>query len=456
MTDDLATISSAADFRKLGPAPFNQTIRISQAATWWQGHLYVGGGRGPVNQRGAASDGPADLGAEIMRLDPATGAWQAAYHSPVGPDGVARDRSVRGFAPFQGTSDTAPALYAAVGSMSGQVQILRSEDGSAFADCGPPALGLGDADIAAVRCLFAHEGWLYTTPIGLNKARGWADDNITDLAVVLRTRDPAGGDWQIISPPSFDDPANDSINELCLFGGRLYAATYNRTSGFQLWRSGDLSDEAPAWVKILDKGAWRGMTNPMPTAMKVFDNALYIGTGVQRQPGQGLDAHGPFAPELLRVHPDDSWDLIAGQPRLTAQGLKTPLTGMGPGFDDPFVQAFWRLEVHDGALFVGGSDWRFWPTYLGRPVRPRTDVSPVHLEWLREMTAEWQGHYGMWKTTDGMHFATITTEGLGRSETQFGIRGLISTPHGLVALPAAKRGGSGGGVELWLGGGKKD
>ncbi len=336
--------------------------------------------------------------------------------------------------------------------MSGQVQILRSEDGTSFSDCGPPGLGLGDVDIAAVRCLFELGGWLYTTPIGLNKARGWADDNITDLAVVLRTRDPASGDWQIVSEPSFGDHRNDSINELCAFGDRLYAATYNRTTGFQLWRSGDLSAASPEWVKILDKGAWRGMANPMPTSMKVFDGALYVGTGVQRQPGRGLDAHGPFAPELLRVHEDDTWEVVAGQPRLTPHGLKSPASKQGPGFDDPFVQAFWRLEVHENVLYVGGSDWRFWPTYLGRPARPRGDISSVHLDWLQELSSEWRGDYTIWKSTNGSAFETVTTDGLGASETHFGIRGLVSTPNGLVALPAAKRGGRDGGVELWLGG----
>ncbi|MGZ9812066.1 hypothetical protein ACXN5S_16510 [Pseudoroseicyclus sp. H15] len=435
---------SARDFRRLPAPPFNPLIRISQAVAWFNGRLCVGGGRGPLRQRGREA-GDVTLGAEIACYDPAAESWSIVYRSPLDEDGEARDRSVRAFAVFQGASDKAPVLYAAVGSMKEQVLLLRSEDGTTFAECGPPGLGQGAADIAAVRCLFEHDGHLYTTPLGMNYGRGWADDNMTEMPLVLRTTDPSVGAWEAVSPAGFGDPANESINELCAFNGTIYAATLNRKRGFQLWRQA-----GEDWVKVLERGAERGPASPMPTSMIVFDGALYIGTGVQRQPGEGADSFGPFAAELIRVHPDDSWDLIAGQTRVTPAGLKQPLSGAGPGFDDPFVQAFWRMEVHDGQLYVGGADWRFWPTYLGRGPRRRTDLSPVHLEWLREMTESWSGDYGFWRSGKGQSFEAITLSGLGDNPSQYGLRELLSTPAGLFAVPAARQGGEGGGVEVWL------
>ena len=56
--------------------------------------------------------------------------------------------------------------------------------------------------------------------------------------------------------------------------------------------------------------------------------------------------------ELYRINQDDSWDLIVGEPRLTPQGPKAPLSGMGIGFGSWFNGHFWRMAVHEGQLYV--------------------------------------------------------------------------------------------------------
>jgi hypothetical protein len=434
-----------ADFGALAPPPFNTTIRISQAVTWFDGRLLVGGGRGPI--RGAGQPDRA-LGAQIASWDPGRDSWDLVYDSPVDGQGNARDRSIRAFAIHQPPGASAPVLYAAAGAMTGQMVLLQSGDGRRFIPCGAPALGQGDADIAAIRSLVALGGRLFTSPVGKNRGRGWADDNVADRPVVLASADPALG-WEEVSAPGFGDPDNESINELAVLGDRLYAATLNRRAGFQLWKSAP--GGAGPWTCVLDRGAGRGIANPVPAAVQVFGGALYIGTGVQRQPDDSTDRFGPIAAELIRVWPDDSWDLVAGQTRLSAGGLRRPVSARGPGFDDPFVQTFWRTAVHEGRLYVGGSDWRFWPTYLGRPGRPRDDLSPVTAAWLRAETDGWRGEYGLWCSTDGQDWQVVTDTGLTGNPAQYGLRELISIPQGLIAIPAARAGGAGAGVEVLLG-----
>lgn len=445
--------SSGLGFRMLARPPFNPAIRICQAAVWFRDRLLVGGGRGPLRDPRLSGSDDHRMGAGIVAGDLAGGDWRLVHDSPLDASGKSRDRSVRAFAVFRGASDDAPALYAAVGSLLGQVVLLRSQDGAVFEECGPPGLGLGDADIAAVRTLCVLGDRIYTSPVGKNRGRGWADDNVGDIPVVMGTDDPARGRWDILSPPGFADPDNESVNELVAFNGTLYAATLNRRSGFQLWRAEGLDGPAgPGWVRVLDRGAWRGPASPVPAAMAVFGGALYIGTGVQRQPGASADRFGPIAPELIRVHPDDSWDLVAGMARFTPQGLKRPASGAGPGFGNMFVQAFWRMAVHDGRLHVGGSDWRFWPTYLPAGARQRSDIPAATQDWLRQETQAWKGDYGLWSSADGTTWTSITQTGIGGNPAHYGIREMVSTPRGLVIIPAAGRGETeGGGIEIWLG-----
>ena len=230
-----------ADFRQLPNPPFNPVIRICQAATWFDGHLYVGGGRPPLSPRDSLEESQAGLGAEIARYDTRSGQWEIVYHSPLDEQGVALDRSVRAFCVFQGTTDVKPMLYAAVGSLQNQVRLLRSEDGSSFAECGEPGLGQGEADIAALRNLCPLNGSLYTSPVGKNKGRGWADDNVADSPVVFACEQPGLSGWHAASEPHFGDPNNESVNELIAFNDTLYAATLNRQEGFSTLESRGLS-----------------------------------------------------------------------------------------------------------------------------------------------------------------------------------------------------------------------
>jgi hypothetical protein len=187
--------------------------------------------------------------------------------------------------------------------------------------------------------------------------------------------------------------------------------------------------------------------------MVVFKGNLYIGNGLPRQGKGGTDTYGPFPGELIRLYPDDNWDLVIGTQRFTPHGLKRPLSGMGPGFSNLFTNALWRMTEHNGWLYIGTSDWRFLPTYLPPlALHPRNDLSHAQLRFLRKHTSEYQGGFGFWRSQDGITWIPITTTGFDDNPYNYGIRELASTPYGLFVAPVSSTSSQeGGGLEIWLG-----
>ena len=49
---------------------------------------------------------------------------------------------------------------------------------------------------------------------------------------------------------------------------------------------------------------------------------LYFGTGIQYGGHDRNNNVGPEAGEVVRVYPDDSWDLVMGRPRKTSAGIR--------------------------------------------------------------------------------------------------------------------------------------
>ena len=462
-------------FREISPADLNAAARTSQSMLWFRDALILGTGRQPLGFLGrytgqmrqspdaAAGQrrryiGQADRhetqGAQIWRFDPTTEQWSHVYDSPIvtGGDGRqrARDRSIRAAGIFQGPGDIEPALYLGVGSLEGRVVMLRSQDGIHFDECRETGLGLPeDADVPSVRCLCSLGARLYTSPTGKNYGRGMLDDNMTDFPMVFATDDPMQGHWTPVSAPGFGDPENLSVNELAAFNGALYAATLNPTSGFQVWKARPEGSAPLQWTKIIDRGAWRGPASSIPASMFRYRDALYVGTGIQRQGRNGRDRYGPFPGELIRIYQDDSWDLVVGDPRPTPHGLKRPVSGLTAGFGDLFTHAFWRMAEFAGHLYLGTSEWRFLPTYL----RNRGDLSEARLEYLRSETDAYvPGHFSLWRSPDGDSWSPVTRTGFGGNPNNYGIRELAASAHGLFVAPTATQSrDSGGGLEIWWG-----
>jgi hypothetical protein len=427
---------------------------------WFRGALYVGTTRANLcSIKAARPPGlvfwpircpddvyAIDRRAEIWRFDPGDSRWERVYQSPwyTAPEraggegstsatGVPRDIGYRGMRVFRGLSDEQEALYVLTWSPSktGQPSImLRSTDGREFVPLQPHE---EDSTVTTYRALCSFKGRLFTAPAG--RTAGWqagrhmgAEDCAVGQAVVLENADPLRGPWTMANVPSFGDRGNLAVFDLHAYNDHLYAGTVN-AGGFQLWKTDGEGKPPYRWSRVLTSGAYRGPLNEGVATLCAHGGYLYIGTGIQRG---GYDRPlniGPAAAEILRVGPDDSWDVIVGSPRKTPMGLKSPLSRFGPGFDNFFAGYFWTSVSDDGWLYMGTYDWSVLYPYIPADKFPARMAKAVHYLSLDQLAA---GRAGceLWRTRDGIKWEPLTRDGFGNAYN-FGIRRLASTPHGL-------------------------
>jgi ubiquinone/menaquinone biosynthesis C-methylase UbiE len=370
---------------------------------------------------------------------------------------------------FQGASDTAPALYVCAWSPSRANRaplVLRSTDGISFQPLPQP---IDNPNLNTYRTLLPFNGRLYTSPAG--KTLGWrggvfqgSEENLSDAPLVFECSDPRHRPWVPVSTLGFGDATNVTVFEMVRFNRFLYAGTLNPSTGFQLWRAAAQGKQPYQWTKVITHGAYRGNLNECALSMCVFNDALYVGTGIQNGGYDRFNKVGPAAAELIRIHPDDTWDLIVGKPRATPQGYKRSLSGMAPGFDDFYNAYIWRLCVHDGWLYAGTYKWSVFLPYLPMEQWPgwaRKALFAVGIDNI----VQHDGGFDLWKTRDGTHWTPVTLKGFS-NPYNYGARTMVSSPFGLflgTANPfgpeiAVKVGNEfryipnqRGGLEVWLG-----
>jgi hypothetical protein len=198
--------------------------------------------------------------------------------------------------------------------------------------------------------------------------------------------------------------------------------------------------------------------------MYAYRNDLYVGTCIINGGHDLTHDIGPASAELLRIHRDDSWDLIVGQPRETASGFKHPLSGFEPGFNSPFAGYFWRMAEYDGFLYLGTFDWSVMLPYLQR--QEPQDLLQRFGRWAGvDNLVTFYGGFDLFRSPNGETWAPVTTNGFGNAYN-FGVRNLVPTPYGLFLGAAnpfgpdvAVRHGAHwtyipnerGGAEVWLG-----
>lgn len=461
-------MNETSGFERLIIEGANPAIRITQSAVWFRDALYIGTGRRPIkyggNQKNAGlaarlrervgdDDGARDTdGAQLIAFDPEARKFEVRYESPIVlyKDGNqrARDRSIRAACVAQLPRDDGPTLYLGAGGLEFNSVILRSEDGINFEEGKKPGFGI-DGDAPSIRSIVSWRDRLVSTPIGRNHGEnGLYDDNESAFPIVFETDDPISGDWRAISEPGFGDPDNIGVNELVIFQDRVYAGTTNIRRGYQIWYTEGEGAPPYKWKCLLKDGAYRGPSNQFAICSKVFDDHLYMGSALPRLGPRGHQNYGPIAPELIRIAPDNSWELVVGMHRLTPDGYKAPVSGCGPGFDNPLAQAFWRSTVHDGELWVACSNWTWMPSFL----RNRSDISQEHLAELQALVdADDPRYFSIYRTRDGIEWSPVTTRGFGLSTTaKAGVRELLSTPAGVfVSMAQPNNAGVAGGMELF-------
>jgi hypothetical protein len=471
-----------ADFRLTAPSGLgNGWNHYAHSMAWFEGRLYVGTTMATMaflkrNQpvpdlKPWPVDVPANIDsidrrAEIWQYTPQTGTWRRVFLAPwtQGRDGrtVPLYVSYRGMTVFQGLTDPKPCLYVTtwVPQVVGPAQILRSEDGERFEAIPHPPWG---ASARAARTLQVFQGRVHTTAVASGTEVGKSQDSVSDDPTIYASDDPRRGAWVPVGATGFGDPHNLTVFDMAEYHGHLYAGTINARHGFEVWKTA--GGEPPyRWTKVLEHGAWRGPLNEAAGTFAEFRGALYVGTGVANGGFHRAFKLGPAAPELLRLWPDDSWDLIVGESRATPQGLKYPLSGFAPGFDTLFNGYMWRACVHDDHLYVSTFTWAQSLPYLPAHLWSENMVALVK-RWGMETLAYRYGGFDLWRTADGVHWHPVTRNGFG-NPYNWGGRTLVSTPYGLfvgTANPygpsvALRRNGRWvyepnprGGCEVWLG-----
>lgn len=489
---------AGADFRRVAQNGFGDgSNSYAYSAAWYQDHLYVGSNRdilpllimrSPFKIPFAVPPVPLpndytelDLRGQIWRYNVAQDQWSRVYHAPLieGYQGRLAPQAFgfRAMTVFKGKSDPHPAIYTipAVGRNVLESVTLRSLDGQSFGTLPAPWVPGSDVVYGSFRAMVVFKDRLFVAP---SSAKGNPEAlrveqgkevlithvNTSQDSAVLCSADPASGQWELSSPPVFGDYTNASIIDMLPCGDYLYVGTLNVRHGFQLWRT---TAEGPAphhWELVIDRGADRGAYNQAVLSMAEFQGDLYVGTCIQNGGFDRVYQVGPAAGEVLRVRQDGSWDIVVGDPRITRHGLKTPTSGMRAGFGNPMNGYIWRMQVHDGVLYVGTCDISSfvpfssvdtWPDHVRRLLDPRS----------LEKFLDRLGGCELWRTTDGDNWLPVTRNGFD-NRYNLGIRALVSTPHGLFAGTAnpfgpkvAVRDGDGwryqdnprGGLEMWLG-----
>jgi len=440
----------------------NPRSQVAQSMCFHRGCLYLG----VTHPKG---EGPNDA-ARILRYDPGKQQWETLYQSPLTqPDenAVVHDvyrgamnasrklgrlesdttlvplyRGFRCMAEYQGRQDPEPMLFASTLSHWGS-QLLCSRNGRDFAVASEP--GLGNDDVLSFRALFTYDHKLFVAPAGIVRS-GVMDRMFGDIAMLYVSEDPLSGEFHEAILPGFDDPENKSIFAMAEFNGYLYVGTGNPNRGFQVWKTKAEGQPPYQWTRVLTEGAYRYNFNECTTTMAVLNGALYVGSGI---PGLGYDKSndvGPAAAELIRLWPDDSWDLIMGVPRFTPDGLKVPLSLQGPGYGDPDNSALWSMTVYDNVLYVGTHHCGSFHRGLAG-------------------SAEIVGGFQLWASPDGENWEAITLDGFG-DPFATGVRNLMPSPAGLFLGTSTHReiekfwqrrsgrrrnDANPGGLSIWLG-----
>jgi hypothetical protein len=446
-------------FQKVATGGFgdhSNTWAWSQA--WFNGKLYVGTGRvvdcvtlatAEVQQGLPVYPPPGDqctpdmkdlpLRAEIWQYTPETKTWLRVFQSPqdipIGnndqgvPVMTARELGVRDLY-VHTESDGTPVLYAAgvsANSLFGTLpewepdnypppRILRSVDGVNWqAIPQDPGTFLGDIiknntdiNVVSYRSFQSYKGMLFATVT-----------NLRGEGFIIASSDPAAGNdaWQRVSPSNDDLPVWD----LQVFNNYLYVATGDRESeeGYGVYKT-DATGPAPyTYTPIITDGAGQTVTelrSPVALSMTVHDNKLYIGTDRKT--------------EMVRISPDDTWELVVGAPRVILPGLYVyPISGIGIYFDNVFNGHFWQMKSGHKGLHMGTWDWS------------------VNLRGLNELNKLFTSAQGtdVMRTEDGIHWYMVSRIGFGDG-LNFGGRSLEVTPFGIFLGTARPEGG----LQIWV------
>jgi hypothetical protein len=442
---------------------------------------------GDVGELGWAED----MRAEIWRRH--LGSWERVYQAPVFDLSLAlpvppgtyfpREPGFRSMAVHDG------AIYAAAGAgvVPGNL-VVGSADGVLWEHIVTNPLMGTDS-----RAMAVHNGKLYLGPGPTGQgATLWAS------AAPSTTTDT----WELVADFTPAAPGtNMAVVSLASWNGYLYAGCQNEESGFQVFRSDAQAPDHPApggWTQIIAYGGG-DMANTRPLTMQVFKDWLIVGSSIFPITGSNPpEIVPPKGFDILRVHPDDTWDLLVGNyfPQKPAPGVSVPrfpLSGWPGGFANFLNFYVWSMEVYDDVLYLGTFDPSSFLPYLtpgvgagGLAGLTPEDLGgivygldslvttggelgigsgdfeclerlllalgpgdPAAIDWQEvwEILVDCFAGADLWKTEDGVFWHPITLNGFDNTDN-YGFRNIVKNGPLFVGT-ANPFSGQSGGLEVW-------
>ena len=221
-------------------------------------------------------------------------------------------------------------------------RILRSTDGVNFLPVPQtPGTFLGDLP-------FTDDHSSFRAPVSFGGKLFVLSGPIFGQGSLIGSSNPAGGDdaWFLATPPALQ------FYETAVFNGWLYLGTYDPFgAGYAVVKTRAEGPPPYQLVTVVPGGAFlTDRPSKSVVSMHEYRGRLYVGTATKT--------------ELIRINPDDTWDLVVGPPRLVPsltaadparRGVewKYPVSGLDAGFGHSLNDHAWQMDDFYKYLYVG-------------------------------------------------------------------------------------------------------
>ncbi len=317
----------------------------------------------PRNSDCAPDPRDLQLAAEIWRFTPADGSWDRVYLSPtdvpvafdpithVPTKFTARDIAYPSMATYT-EKDGTEALYVGAMSPTGMLppefqalgaafppRLLRTVDGSTFTPVPQgPGTFLGSVGgplpgSASIPFSFGELASVGGHLVGLLRTTSGGG------ATIVSSQPGSGNDaWTLAGPVPEELP----VSAMASFNDALYVGVGapGTGGGYAIFKA-DLAGNPPFdFFPIVVQP--QSLLSQRVVSFAENQGRLYAGTS--------------WPTEILRIDPDDSWELVVGEKRDAGNGVPSPLSGIPSGFGNAFNVQFSTMASHDNNLYVGSID----------------------------------------------------------------------------------------------------
>lgn len=375
------------------------------------GFLYVGTGNRIINVAGARfgitlDDTPLFRPPEIRRYRPDLGdkQWEKVldYRDvETGPDW--QTSGFRGMVAYQAQSDGVTYLYA--GTFGNEPGVWRSSTGEA----GSWEQVFSSPLEGSVRSFAVHNDLLYVAVSHESGAQRFPGEiYVTD-----------GESFTLVNNDGFGNPLNWGVFSLASYNDWLYAGTFNREEGCEVWRLEGPGGAGP--VNVFKNGGSQ-RSNHSTTQMVVYDGYLYIPTLVYL--GYNVGGIPIFkGSDMVRLDADDNLQTVVGP---------NSISGFNSGFSDFTNGYLWSLVKHNGKLYCGTWDSASLLSFASQNLDLLPRVIPQLIKALL-VAKERAGFIDnllsigaeLYVSSDGVNWAPVFTNGLGNPDN-YGVRNMVS------------------------------